>query len=673
MPRNFLAAPTRALADVRAVTLMLLAMVATAACGPSEAPVTGPGPTVPAKLLQDSLEALYPEPVAARLRELDSLQLSTDAGTLRFGALRVDGTSSQTLFTNFGTSVSVSVFGANQAGVAVGFRVASTYPGGPFITTPTAWLPGGGAITMNAVSGASNATWAYGINAGGQVAGCATMSGTSVPVFWNSVYHVPVVLSRSGLPAGHACAWEVADDGEILGVFVGSAGERGLVRWSGSSGAPRLTLLAASLGPYFSLIGGLPDEAGLVRVGNPGVYGILDANGIFTSLDVAAGTTTPLGVSFFFPQGPAADGTIPLGINSPTGVLPAKLVRTGQPWGPGSYQVEYLSLGTSGFTGGRPYIAWSATRLAGAAGTAGVGGSGRIVVWDEEDVTPIAPSTEDAWLWAGPEALILRNPMSGSIGYRRVSLTFETPDPGETPTGSDVAVTPEDQDGATPVSLSFETVTGGGTSSVTSSSTGAPPPVGFKLGSPPRYYEISTTATFSGPVEVCITYVPQEFTRPDLLRLFHDAGGGWADITTSNDATAGRICGETASLSPFVLAESALEFAGFFAPIDNLPSANVAKAGQGVPVKFGLGGDFGLTVLASGYPKVQLISCATAASQDAVEETVTAGSSALRYDPDSGQYIYVWKTDPAWSGTCRRLTLRFIDGQEQNAMFRFTK
>jgi hypothetical protein len=112
---------------------------------------------------------------------------------------------------------------------------------------------------------------------------------------------------------------------------------------------------------------------------------------------------------------------------------------------------------------------------------------------------------------------------------------------------------------------------------------------------------------------------------------------------------------------------------GFLQPVDNPPAVNLLKAGQAVPVKFSLGDNFGLAILAPGYPQSQAVSCSAAATADQVEQTVTAGSSSLSYDALSGQYTYVWKTDKSWAGTCRRLTLKFADGQEKAAEFKFSR
>jgi hypothetical protein len=45
-----------------------------------------------------------------------------------------------------------------------------------------------------------------------------------------------------------------------------------------------------------------------------------------------------------------------------------------------------------------------------------------------------------------------------------------------------------------------------------------------------------------------------------------------------------------------------------------------------------------------------------------VEDT-TLGSSSLTYDPATDTYTYVWKTEKSWAGTCRQVSVQFIDGQ----------
>jgi hypothetical protein len=113
------------------------------------------------------------------------------------------------------------------------------------------------------------------------------------------------------------------------------------------------------------------------------------------------------------------------------------------------------------------------------------------------------------------------------------------------------------------------------------------------------------------------------------------------------------------------------QFTGFFNPVNNPPVLNVATAGSAVPVKFSLGGNRGLTFFVSGYPASQKVTCDTDAPLDAIEQTVTAGSSSLQYDAVSNQYTYVWKTDKSWAGTCRDLTLLLPSGSFRKAQFKF--
>lgn len=112
-------------------------------------------------------------------------------------------------------------------------------------------------------------------------------------------------------------------------------------------------------------------------------------------------------------------------------------------------------------------------------------------------------------------------------------------------------------------------------------------------------------------------------------------------------------------------------FAGFFQPVDNLPTLNLVNAGQAIPVKFSLSGDQGLNIFEAGYPKSQLITCDSTDTVDGIEETVTAGSSSLSYDASTDTYTYAWKTSKAWAGTCRQLVLKLNDGTFHRANFSF--
>lgn len=107
-------------------------------------------------------------------------------------------------------------------------------------------------------------------------------------------------------------------------------------------------------------------------------------------------------------------------------------------------------------------------------------------------------------------------------------------------------------------------------------------------------------------------------------------------------------------------------FSGFFAPVINPPAFNSVSAGQAIPVKFSLGGDYGLDIFATGYPTSHSISC-----DGRVQGSGSTSQGTLSYNAVSGTYTYVWKTDKRWSKTCRDLVLRFSDGSEYSALFKF--
>ena len=118
-----------------------------------------------------------------------------------------------------------------------------------------------------------------------------------------------------------------------------------------------------------------------------------------------------------------------------------------------------------------------------------------------------------------------------------------------TPSGSNVVYS----EGG--VTLTFSTVTGSGDTVVITSSTGTAPPTGFKLGNPPTYYNISTTAVFSGTVEICVNYDQTSIVGSEnQLKLMHFVDSeGWVDATTSLDTANNVICGTVTDFSEFAM------------------------------------------------------------------------------------------------------------------------
>jgi len=139
--------------------------------------------------------------------------------------------------------------------------------------------------------------------------------------------------------------------------------------------------------------------------------------------------------------------------------------------------------------------------------------------------------------------------------------------------------------------------------------------------------------------------------------------------TTTVNVTATDPTGNTATGSFTVTVLH--NFSGFLQPVENLPLLNLVNAGQAVPVKFSLSGNKGLNIFAAGYPASGQIACDASEPGSVIEETISAGGSGLTYDAAADRYTYVWKTQKAWKGTCRILSVRLTDGSEHFAKFRF--
>jgi len=213
------------------------------------------------------------------------------------------------------------------------------------------------------------------------------------------------------------------------------------------------------------------------------------------------------------------------------------------------------------------------------------GRSPGLALEDPEDYATIRYNSAGAEVWVarydgpangedGPNALLAD--ASGNVyvtGYSpsstgqdfatiKYSQTSESP----TPIGTNVVVQPTDvTTGTTPVTLTFDEVTGAGFTSLTTSNGGPLPPSGFILGTPPVYYDMSTTAAFAGNIEVCLDYTGTAFIDETALRLYHFEGGAWVNVTISHDLTNDVICGNVSSLSPFAIFEPATKAFVFLA------------------------------------------------------------------------------------------------------------
>jgi streptogramin lyase len=105
------------------------------------------------------------------------------------------------------------------------------------------------------------------------------------------------------------------------------------------------------------------------------------------------------------------------------------------------------------------------------------------------------------------------------------------------------------------VSVSFAQVTGAGDTAGTTASSCPAVPAGFSVGTPAFCYDLTTTAVYTPPIEVCVSYRGVSFGAGPIA-LLHYQAGAWVDVTTTVDTANQIVCGDVNSLSPFVVAET---------------------------------------------------------------------------------------------------------------------
>jgi CSLREA domain-containing protein len=134
-----------------------------------------------------------------------------------------------------------------------------------------------------------------------------------------------------------------------------------------------------------------------------------------------------------------------------------------------------------------------------------------------------------------------------------------TCDPGAVeydPTDIGVIHQPLDSTGQPgPVRLTFDDIVLAGFTTLLMPATGSPPPAGYQHGNPARYYDLTTTAQFSGQITICVDYTGITYADESSLRFFHHLASGWSDETTTLDTSTNTICGKSNGLSEFAVFE----------------------------------------------------------------------------------------------------------------------
>jgi len=201
----------------------------------------------------------------------------------------------------------------------------------------------------------------------------------------------------------------------------------------------------------------------------------------------------------------------------------------------------------------------------------------------------------------------------------------------------------------------FPLVTGGSMTPVYISIDKTPPTLAPTVS--PNVVPVNGSATATPNAADALSGVASQSCEPVVTSLVG---------TRSVSCTATDSANNTSTKSvTYAVVSSVTGFVGLNAP----PALNAARAKGSISVKFDLGGDRGLQVLAAGSPTSQAISCVTMAATTGAPEAPTAGS--LTYSAKTHLYTYDWRTDRAWAGTCRQLIVKLADGSERRANFQF--
>jgi hypothetical protein len=181
--------------------------------------------------------------------------------------------------------------------------------------------------------------------------------------------------------------------------------------------------------------------------------------------------------------------------------------------------------------------------------------------------------------WISSNAAIATINSSGSAsaivaGSTTISASFGTVTGNSsltvnnTPVGSNVVVAPVATTGTVVASFTFSNISKSGTTSVVASSTAPATPSGFSVGTSPTptFYNLSTTAVFTGAIQICINYNAANYTNLSQLHLFHFENGAWKDVTTSLNTASSTVCGSVTSLSPFAVLQALTANTPTFSP-----------------------------------------------------------------------------------------------------------
>ena len=179
---------------------------------------------------------------------------------------------------------------------------------------------------------------------------------------------------------------------------------------------------------------------------------------------------------------------------------------------------------------------------------------------DPQFIAPVSREIFDyqpAYLKRQPDgSFLLSGPYSAGNGNSPSFFRLLLPSGVPTSPGTDVTVDLGSAGSADDITVNFNSVQNGGTTSVELIDpewAGELPP-GYQIAGADLAFEIWTTSTYTPPVTVCFVL---SALAPDIFaaaRILHNDGTGLVDVTSSKDFATQTICATVNSLSPFVVA-----------------------------------------------------------------------------------------------------------------------
>ncbi|HEX5472413.1 MAG TPA: delta-60 repeat domain-containing protein [Lacipirellulaceae bacterium] len=124
-----------------------------------------------------------------------------------------------------------------------------------------------------------------------------------------------------------------------------------------------------------------------------------------------------------------------------------------------------------------------------------------------------------------------------------------------TPPGTDVTVDLGGSGGADDITVNFNDVQSGGTTSaeLIDPEWAGELPSGYQIAGADLAFEIWTTATYGPPIQICFVLSELNPATFAAARIFHNDGTGLVDVTSSKDFATQTICATVNSLSPFIV------------------------------------------------------------------------------------------------------------------------